>query len=100
MAGGRRALTPLWRPVQAKLKDPHCVRMQKKNAIVPFQDPSSFEFFSSKADASLFVFGSHSKKRPNNLVLVRGVPCGAPDPDPAPHPTGAAAGPAVQPQAV
>ena len=27
------------------------------------------EFFSNKADASLFVFGSTSKKRPNNLVV-------------------------------
>lgn len=27
------------------------------------------EFFAKKTDASLFMFGSHNKKRPNNLVL-------------------------------
>ena len=38
-------------------------------------DPSrglqSLEFFSNKNDASLFVVGMHSKKRPNDLVWVR-----------------------------
>ncbi|KAA8583229.1 hypothetical protein FQN60_015775 [Etheostoma spectabile] len=29
------------------------------------------EFFSKKTDCSLFVFGSHNKKRPNNLVFGR-----------------------------
>lgn len=27
------------------------------------------EFFAQKCDASLFMFGSHSKKRPNNIVI-------------------------------
>ena len=31
------------------------------------------EFFSDRNDASLFAFGSHSKKRPHNLVLGQHV---------------------------
>uniref|UniRef100_A0A3B1IGM2 Ribosome production factor 2 homolog n=1 Tax=Astyanax mexicanus TaxID=7994 RepID=A0A3B1IGM2_ASTMX len=31
----------------------------------------SQEFFSKKTDCSLFLFGSHNKKRPNNLVFGR-----------------------------
>lgn len=37
----------------------------------PFEDQTSLEFFSVKNDASLFIFGSHSKKRPHNLVIGR-----------------------------
>lgn len=37
----------------------------------PFEDAGSLEFFSEKNDASLFVFGSSSKKRPHCLTLVR-----------------------------
>lgn len=37
----------------------------------PFEDQSSIEFFSSKNDCSLLAYGSHQKKRPNNLILGR-----------------------------
>ncbi len=37
----------------------------------PFEDPSSLEFFAAKNDASLLVFGHHSKKRPHCLTFVR-----------------------------
>ncbi|CAN6484910.1 unnamed protein product [Victoria cruziana] len=50
------------------------IRFTKKNdKIKPFESggETSLEFFSLKTDCSLFVFGSHSKKRPNNLVLGR-----------------------------
>lgn len=53
------------------LKKPHAVLFKKKNITRPFEDESSLEFFSNRADASLFAFGSHSKKRPDNLVLGR-----------------------------
>jgi len=47
------------------------VNFSKKNEIHPFEDASSLEFFSEKQDASLFVVGTHSKKRPNNLTFAR-----------------------------
>lgn len=53
------------------LKRPLAIKFTKKNAIHPFEDPASLEFFSQKNDASLLLFASHSKKRPNNLTFVR-----------------------------
>lgn len=53
------------------LKRPLAIRFTKKNDIHPFEKVDSFEFFSDKNDASLMVFGSHSKKRPNALTFVR-----------------------------
>lgn len=45
--------------------------MSKKNDIHPFLDQSPIEFLSTKNDSSLFVMGSHSKKRPHHLTLGR-----------------------------
>lgn len=56
------------------LKRDNAVKFSKKNdKIRPFESggETSLEFFSLKTDCSLFVFGSHSKKRPNNLVFGR-----------------------------
>ncbi|ORY81934.1 Brix domain-domain-containing protein [Protomyces lactucae-debilis] len=54
------------------LKKPDAQSFSKKdNKILPFEDASSLEFFAEKNDASLFVVGTHSKKRPNNLVCAR-----------------------------
>ncbi|XP_070595588.1 ribosome production factor 2 homolog [Erythrolamprus reginae] len=53
------------------LKKPFAVLYKRKNITRPFEDQSSLEFFSKKSDCSLFLFGSHSKKRPNNLTIGR-----------------------------
>lgn len=63
----QQALTDLY-----ALKRPLAIKFHKKNAnIHPFEDASSLEFFAQKNDAALLVFGSHSKKRPHCLTLVR-----------------------------
>uniref|UniRef100_A0A8C4PYA4 Ribosome production factor 2 homolog n=1 Tax=Eptatretus burgeri TaxID=7764 RepID=A0A8C4PYA4_EPTBU len=53
------------------LKKPLSVLYRKKNMTRPFEDQTSVEFFSRKAECSLFLFASHSKKRPHNLTLGR-----------------------------
>ncbi|KJZ73587.1 hypothetical protein HIM_07143 [Hirsutella minnesotensis 3608] len=53
------------------LRQPLAKKFTKKNAIRPFEDAASLEFFSDKNDASLLVFGSSQKKRPHALTLVR-----------------------------
>ncbi|XP_050406508.1 ribosome production factor 2 homolog [Patella vulgata] len=53
------------------LKKPTGIMMKRKNVVRPFEDQTTLEYFSEKNDASLFLFGSHSKKRPHNLVLGR-----------------------------
>jgi len=53
------------------LKKPHALPLNKKNETRPFEDPSTIEFLANKNDCSLFVFGSHTKKRPNNIILGR-----------------------------
>ncbi|KAM2878210.1 hypothetical protein FF1_013833 [Malus domestica] len=56
------------------LKKDSAVKFSRRNEdISPFESggDTSLEFFSHKTDCSIFVFGSHSKKRPDNLVLGR-----------------------------
>ena len=54
-----------------QLKMPHSTKFTKRNDIRPFEDTASLSFISQKSDASLFVLGSHSKKRPNQLCFIR-----------------------------
>lgn len=56
------------------LKKGAAIRYTRKNDnIRPFESggETSLEFFSLKTDCSIFVYGSHSKKRPDNLVIGR-----------------------------
>ena len=51
-----------------KFKQPNSTLLTKRNITRPFEDVSSVEFLGKVNDASLFTYGSHSKKRPHNLV--------------------------------
>ncbi|KAJ7224369.1 Brix-domain-containing protein [Mycena pura] len=57
------------------LKRPHAIAFSKKNDIHPFDAAStstaSLEFWAQKNDASLFVIGQTTKKRPHGLTFVR-----------------------------
>ncbi|KAA0043918.1 ribosome production factor 2-like protein [Cucumis melo var. makuwa] len=56
------------------LKKESAVKYSRKNdGIKPFESggDASLEFFSLKTDCSIILYGSHSKKRPNNLVIAR-----------------------------
>lgn len=53
------------------LKKPCAKLFTKRNMTRPFQDPSSVEFLCKANDSSLFSYVSHSKKRPQNLVMGR-----------------------------
>ncbi|KAG8530831.1 uncharacterized protein KY384_004188 [Bacidia gigantensis] len=53
------------------LKIPDAIQFKKGNAIHPFEDPSSLEFFSQKNDAAFLVLASSSKKRPHTLTWIR-----------------------------
>jgi len=53
------------------LKAPDAKILSKKNEIHPFDDANSVEFLTQKNDTSLFMLGSSTKKRPNNLILGR-----------------------------
>ena len=53
------------------LKRPNVISFSKKNAVRPFEDASSLEFWANKNDASLFVIGQSTKKRPDGLTFVR-----------------------------
>jgi len=56
------------------LKKPDSKKYNKKkrnSQTTPFEDETTIEFFSTKNDASLFMFGSHSKKRQHNLIIGR-----------------------------
>ncbi|XP_076166473.1 ribosome production factor 2-like protein Non3 [Ptiloglossa arizonensis] len=53
------------------LKKPNAAMMQKKNEILPFEDVTLIEKFSTKCNASLFMMALHNKKRPHNFIMGR-----------------------------
>ncbi|XP_049285015.1 ribosome production factor 2 homolog [Anopheles funestus] len=53
------------------LKKPHTRLMRRNNDVSPFEDASLLEHLAKINDCHLFLFGSSSKKRPNNLVMGR-----------------------------
>jgi len=55
----------------ASLKKPHSIFFSKKNDWKPFEDATHVEFMSLKNETPLFMFASHNKKRPNNLIIGR-----------------------------
>ena len=56
-----------------KMRDLHISKclLQKKNNIQPFEDGSYLEHVADKYDAGFVLFGSHNKKRPNNMIISR-----------------------------
>ncbi|XP_044756446.1 ribosome production factor 2 homolog [Coccinella septempunctata] len=53
------------------LKKPDALMLTKSNDITIFEDVTPVEAFSRKHETPLFLMGSHSKKRPDNLVAGR-----------------------------
>ena len=53
------------------LKKPHAISFSKKNEVRPFEDASALEFWAQKNDASMFVFGQSTKKRPDGMTIAR-----------------------------
>jgi len=54
-----------------KMKKPHSVFFSRKNEFRPFEASNELENICKKKDAAHFAFASHSKKRPNNLIIGR-----------------------------
>ena len=53
------------------MSKPNCKALTRTNDILPFEDVNSLEFLGQKNKCALFTLVSHTKKRPNNLVMVK-----------------------------
>ena len=53
------------------LSKPHSKNFTRKNEILPFEDITSMEFLCEKNQCALFCLGTHTKKRPDNLIFGR-----------------------------
>lgn len=54
---------------QYALKRQDSKLLQSQDQLLPFEDILPVERLAHEHDASLFAYASHSKKRPNNLIL-------------------------------
>lgn len=54
-----------------KIRRQNAVMMDRNNPFLPFDESQGLCDLMKKKDASMFVFGSHNKKRPHNLVFGR-----------------------------
>ncbi|EAA07848.5 AGAP003048-PA [Anopheles gambiae str. PEST] len=52
-------------------KKPNSRMMRRNNDVTPFEDATPLEHLAKTNDCHLFLFGSTSKKRPNNLIMGR-----------------------------
>jgi len=53
------------------LTKPNNKVFSRKNDILPFEDINSLEFLCEKNQCALFCLGTHSKKRPDNIIMGR-----------------------------
>lgn len=53
------------------LKKPHGLKLNRKNDITIFENVTPVEAFCKKHETPLFMMASHTKKRPDNIVLGR-----------------------------
>lgn len=51
------------------LTKPHSKIHSRKSDLMPFEDEAPLEALSNKHDVSLFLCGTHNKKRPNNVIF-------------------------------
>lgn len=54
---------------QYALKRQDSKLLQSQDQLLPFEDILPVERLAHEHDASLFAYATHSKKRPNNLIL-------------------------------
>ncbi|EGR29115.1 hypothetical protein IMG5_162990 [Ichthyophthirius multifiliis] len=53
------------------LKKINSLNFSRRHEIRPFEEIQQIENYCQKQDCAFFLFGSHNKKRPNNIVLGR-----------------------------
>lgn len=53
------------------LRKDKAVIYSRKHEIHPYENVEEIEKYCKSTESSLFLFGSHNKKRPNNIVIGR-----------------------------